>query len=364
LLKLRGGDWLCLGYVGSRPAATAYGFAPTGFCVLRAPQVQGPWRRIADMLVPAGVGAVHDTGTGAGVPNFMFEHSSGRLLVGFRGRDSADVILTASQDHGLTWSTLGAMTALTGLAAIQDADVPVEAFDGSLVLPLLTGYLEPGNPLEYVRSTDGGCTWSAAAPWAAHHPGARYQGLPHGRADLRETALALVAETEWLGIYRESRGTAVPVDANNGPCDMPNLCLTRSRDGGRTWEPGFGFLGVEPALAVLPDGTILCAFRDDNLASVWISYDGGQTWDVQHDPAELPWRAGAAETSSQWPPGGEPVIRVLDGNTAVVICDTGLVPSGKELPPGHQLTRELGGRVQVRYFRRVSNASDRGPGAR
>ena len=356
LLKLRSGDWMCLGYVGSRTAATAYGFAPTGFCVLRAARIEGPWRRTADLLVPGAVGDVHDTGTGAGVPSFMVQHSSGRLLVCFSSRQRDDLILTYSDDGGATWGVIGAMTGMTGLPAVQEGDPIVERPDGSLVFPMLAGFLKPGHPLVYVCSADRGETWSAPVPWAAFHPGDRYEGLPHGRADLRESALAILDDTHWLGLYRESRGTPLPAAAKNGPCDMPNICLTRSSDGGRTWKPALGFLGVEPALAALPGGAVLCAYRDDNLASAWISYDRGRTWESQCDPAELPWRAGAVETSTQWPPGGEPIIRVLDQNTAVVICDTGLIPSGKELPAGKRLTRELHGRVQVRYFRRVATA--------
>ena len=44
LLKLRSGGWTCLGYVGSRKADTAYGFAPTGVCALRAAKVKKAMR--------------------------------------------------------------------------------------------------------------------------------------------------------------------------------------------------------------------------------------------------------------------------------------------------------------------------------
>ena len=104
----------------------------------------------------------------------------------------------------------------------------------------------------------------------------------------------------------------------------------------------------------LGDGVILCAYREDTLASAWLSYDDGHTWQLQVDPAELPWARDAADPVWQWPPGGESVVRVLDHDTAVVITDTGLMPACKPTPPEHVVTRELHGRVQVRFFRRGS----------
>jgi len=80
----------------------------------------------------------------------------------------------------------------------------------------------------------------------------------------------------------------------------------------------------------------------------------GRTWEVQFDRAELPWPRDAADPYCQWPPGGESVVRVLDRDTAVVITDTGLMPSCKPMPPEHALTREIHGRVQVRFLRRGS----------
>ena len=80
LLKLRSGGWTCLGYVGSRKADTAYGFAPTGVCALRSAKVTGPWKKIADIPMPPEVGGLFDTGTGAGIPGAMVQHSSGEAL--------------------------------------------------------------------------------------------------------------------------------------------------------------------------------------------------------------------------------------------------------------------------------------------
>ena len=358
LLKLQSGDWMCLGYVGSRKAGTAYGFAPTGLGVMRSPSIEGPWKKVSDLPTPKEVGGFFDTGTGAGLPGSMVQHSSGRLLLPFSTKGRKDIILTFSDDEGRTWKTVGSMAGITRLPAVLEADKIVEQNDGSLVFPMQrTFHGSTGkHPLFYVRSDDRGETWSAPVFWATH-PGTHYEGLPYGGPDLRETGLAVLNDKLWLGIYRESRGTPAPQDIKFGPLSMPFLCLGRSTDGGRNWTSSFGFLGVEPDIEALPDGAVMVAYRDDNLASAWLSYDQGYTWQIQQDPAEMPWRTGAAEAHGQWPPGGTPIIRVLDENTVVVICDTGMIPSGKLLPAGYKGGKELHGRVQVRFFRRVPNTA-------
>ena len=169
-----------------------------------------------------------------------------------------------------------------------------------------------------------------------------------------EGQLVKTAAGSWLGLYREERGSLVPDGRKGGPVCMPHLMITRSEDGKR-WTPAFGFLGVEPDMAVLPDGTVLVAYREDSLATAWLSYDDGRTWQLQTDPAEMPWRAGAVEAHGQWPPGGCALIRALDENTAVVICETGLLPVGKTMPAAFKGRKELHGRAQVRFFRRVPN---------
>ena len=357
LLKLLSGDWICLGFVGSkRETGAAYGFAATGLGVLKASRIEGPWKKVADVPVPSEVGESFDPGSGASMPRFMVQHSSGRLLVPFSTKSRDDIILIYSDDEGTTWDTVGSMNQITGRSEVNEADVISELPNGDLVFPMLSGFLKAGNPLIYVRSSDGGLTWSEPAFWASH-AGARYEGLPHGIADMRETGIAVLGNRRWLGIFREERGTLAPPDTSYGPLGMPWLCLARSSDDGHQWIPSFGFLGVEPAIAALPGGAVMVTYREDNHASVWLSYDQGDSWQVQHDPAEFPWRTGAAEAHGQWPPGGSSIIRVLDENTVAVICDTGLIPVGKLLPPGYKVSKELHGRVQVRFFRRRPTAN-------
>jgi hypothetical protein len=342
VLKLRSGDWICIGHDGT---GNAYEYIPTGFYLMRSKTPEGPWMKTADIVPPVKAGCF-DTGTGAGYPVHMMQHSSGRLFMPFSTGDRRDIILSSSDDEGLTWRVMGSAAAITGMEEIPEADMIRELDDGSLIFPMLTGFLKPGRPLLYILSTDLGETWSAPVFWAAH-TGSRYEGLPYGRADIRESGMAAINKRDMIGIYRESRGTPLAGDSYDGPCDMPYLCLSRSRDGGRSWTPSFGFLGVEPDIALLPGGTIMVAFRDDNRSGAWISYDSGHSWQKQEDPAEDQQRKTALVAHTQWPAGGTPVIRIIDENTAAVICDTG------SAPPGRTLSGENCGRVQIRLFRRI-----------
>jgi len=360
LLKLKSGDWIAIGYGQTDTGEGSYGFTVKDFVALRSAAIEGPWRKVG--LVPVPTGAAGDTGTGSNMPGVMIQTKTGRLLLPFsRGQGDCPkrrIELLCSDDEGVTWSSLGYIGQETGLSGVNYAGRMQELKNGSIVWPLHAGR-EGWNPakgnLFYIVSADNGATWSKPRIWAKSQE-KHYSELPHGRDGWvrSESAPVNTGGARWLGVYREERGTLAPEDSWNGPCGMPHLMLSRSADDGKSWTPAFGFLGVEPDMAVLSDGTVLLSYREDTLATAWLSYDEGHTWQLQVDPAEMPWpRDATAESFCQWPPGGESVIRVLDPDSAVVITDTGLLPCGKPVPPGHVLTREMHGRAQVRFFRRA-----------
>lgn len=355
LMKLAGGDWICIAFAGTTTTSqAAYGFGASGLCVVKSPAIDGPWAKVAPLPIPEQVGDVHDPGAGTGMPDAISQHSSGRLFLSFTSKDRKDIILTTSDDEGLTWQTVGSMAKITGLPQVCDSAEIVEQNDGSIIFPLVTGQWPTSLAhLFYVRSPDRGQTWSDPVFWATH-PGTHYEGLPHGRAgDLRELAMAIIDERHWIGVYREERGSPIPENPELGPLGMPVINVSQSDDGGRTWRPTFGFIGVEPAIAATPDGTVFCAYRAYSHGSVWISDDGGHSWQYQEDPVEIPWGKASAQKHGQWPPGGNSCVRVLDDDTVVVTTDTGIIPSGKVLPDDYKGSRELYGRAQVRFFRRV-----------
>jgi hypothetical protein len=359
LLKLTSGDWLAIGYGQTFTGEGSYGFTGKGFVVVRAPDVEGPWARAG--LVEGGGDAVSaDPGTGSETPGVMIQTTSGRLLLpigrGTWTSHSRDLELIFSDDEGSTWASLGFVGSRTGLRGVTCGSRIQQLEDGRLIWALHVtreGWHATKGDLCYVVSSDDGVTWSKPRTWATSQE-RHYPELPHDRDGWvrNECALICTGPGRWLGAYREERGTTAPADKWFGPSSMPHVCFTRSEDDGRTWTPSFGFLGVEMDMAALGDGAVLCAYREDTLADAWLSYDDGRTWQLQMDPAELPWPSNSPDPYCQWPPGGESVIRVLDRDTAVVITDTGLMPACKPLPPDHVLTRELHGRVQVRFFRR------------
>ena len=359
LLKLGSGDWTAIGYGQTFKGEGSYGFTGAGFIVVRAPEIEGPWAGVG--LVDRGVDApASDPGTGSDTPGTMMQTKTGRLLLPVsRGQWTSadrDMELFYSDDEGLTWASLGLISSRIELRGLRCGSRIEQLEDDRLIWTLHVGRgdWDPSKgDLCYVASTDDGVTWSKPRFWARSQD-AHYPELPHDRDGWIRSECALISTGpgRWLGAYREERGTMAPSSKWFGPNGMPHICFTRSEDDGRTWTPSFGFLGVELDMAPLGNGVVLCAYREDTLASAWLSYDDGRTWKLQVDPAELPWPRDGADPYCQWPPGGESVIRVLDRDTAVVITDTGLMPSCKPLPPEHVVTREIHGRVQVRFFRR------------
>ena len=360
MLPLDSGDWMAIGYGQTFTGEGSYGFTGKGFVVVRAPDIEGPWTKVGQ--VDRGEHeAASDPGTGSDTPGTMMQTKTGRLLLPvpcshWRSLDR-DMELFYSDDEGLSWASLGLISSQIGLRGLRCGSRIEQLEDGRLIWTLHVGrdeWAAEKGDLCYTVSTDDGQTWSKPHFWAKSQE-SHYPELLHAGSGVRsECALIRTGPGRWLGTYREERGTVAPFDKYFGPSGMPHICFTHSEDDGRTWTPAFGFLGVEVDMVSLGDGVILCAYREDTLAGAWLSYDEGRTWQLQVDPAELPWARDAADPVWQWPPGGESVIRVLDHDTAVVITDTGLMPACKPTPPEHVVTRELHGRVQVRFFRRVS----------
>jgi len=358
LLKLKSGDWIAIGMATVIEGTGAHGFSNKDFVTVRAPALNGPWKKVGELTPLADV--VGDA-TGSNMPRPMMQTRSGRLLLpvthGAWNSADRDMNLLYSDNDGATWGSVGLLGKQLGMRLLSSAQRIEQLADGQLLWILQVGRDDwqpaKGNLL-CVTSTDDGVSWQPLT-WFGRAHDKHYAGLPSGRNSFIRTPEGQLLKTtagHWLGMYREERGSLVPGGRQGDPVGMANLMLTRSEDG-RHWTPAFGFLGVEPDMAVLPGGAILAAYREDNLATAWLSYDHGRTWQWQTDFCEVPWRRAAIEAHGQWPPGGEAAVRVLDDTTAVTICESGLLPTGKRLPKGFEGTKELHGRLQVRFFRRV-----------
>ncbi len=127
--------------------------------------------------------------------------------------------------------------------------------------------------LYYVLSTDGGRTWSEKMPL---HPGPLY-GSPYGKIEVLPNGTALMSlygseEPEWAD------------DSQAPPGARRWVGIVRSRDNGRTWSD-FSYLSTtgdhnETALLALSDDHIIAAARNYSNRSIEImhSQDGGYTW--------------------------------------------------------------------------------------
>ncbi len=157
----------------------------------------------------------------------------------------------------------------------------VEMPDGTLVAPMY-GWFEgdqspvPGQAGSFyyrtwlVTSADGGEHWEYVST-IGYDPTIGTEGYC-------EPVLRLLPNGELLCLLRTG--------GNNRPYHQDNpLCVTRSDDGGKTWqEPQrTGFEGVAPDLVVMADGTLACSTGRPG-AWVLFSTDNGHTWG---DPVSL-----------------------------------------------------------------------------
>lgn len=114
------------------------------------------------------------------------------------------------------------------------------------------------------RSEDRGETWEYLAT-VAYDPAIGTEGYC-------EPVIRLLPDGDLLALLRTG-GDSRPYHLDNP------LCVTRSSDGGRTWEEPqrTGFEGVSPDLCVMSDGTLACSTGRPG-AWLLLSDDGGRTW--------------------------------------------------------------------------------------
>ncbi|MDQ3871086.1 MAG: glycoside hydrolase [Chloroflexota bacterium] len=152
-------------------------------------------------------------------------------------------------------------------------------------------FSEPGNPIRFARSDDGGTTWRR--PVRVSNP---------VRARALAPAPAVGRDGELYVLYLDLGEDRLDYEGLHGGRGGPpyrgrfSLVLARSRDGGATWDESvaddrlvpterfLAFLPPFPSIAVDPDsGQVYAGFHDGRLgdadAWVWSLRPGGGNWE-------------------------------------------------------------------------------------
>lgn len=201
-----------------------------------------------------------------------------------RGGDwsAIDVGLQKSADGGRTWSPARILISGKGRAAINN---PYMIPDGDTLHFL---YCENYKRLFYVRSGDGGETWSTPRELTdridAGTAGEFWSVLAVGPGHGIRTAAGTLAAPMWFGVNREDIFSHHP----------SVIRVLTSPDGGGSWalSPVIGGGLPDPsecAIAQAADGTLLLNVRSETPEKLraWAqSADDGRTWgDARTDPA-------------------------------------------------------------------------------
>lgn len=230
-------------------------------------------------------------------PDVAFD-ADGTLYLAFvtlRGRGNVPHAewLSTSRDGGRTLST---PKRVLGPLAFQVRLLADPARPGRLYMTWLQAsavgtlrFRAPGNPIEAIRSSDGGATWTAPV---------RVSSPARGR---------VVAPSPAVGphgglyvLYLDLGGDRLDYEGEHGGRGGPpyggrfTLVLARSLDAGATWQESvvddqvvptrrfIVFLPPSPSVAVAPDGRVYASFEDDRLGDpdvwLWSLAPGASRW--------------------------------------------------------------------------------------
>jgi BNR repeat-like domain len=211
------------------------------------------------------------------------------------------IMVSASHDRGATWSI---PVRVSRQASFFDSDdviegpIPVVAPDGTAYVFYEYSYGRVGpSDVKFVKSKDGGRTWSAAANAAASVPAPSDWVIKNANPQFGTVSEAgsIVSFLPTPAIGPDGTIYVVWNDLSNGHCvDLggfprptcynTDIRMTLSRDGGKSWTPPVRVnddVGendqMYPWIAVHPDGLLSIMWLDKRLDPDNINYDAFYT---------------------------------------------------------------------------------------
>ena len=186
-------------------------------------------------------------------------------------------------DGGNTWTNLGLRE------SERIVDVSIDPRDSNVVYACVTGRLWSDSAERGVyKTTDGGTTWQQVLKGANLSTGCASLSIDQGNPDVVFASLWDFRRKGWT--FRSGGETPTSPSAS---------ALMVSRDGGRTWtevtpEANAGF-AKKPygriAVNVAPsDSKRVYAFVESTASALYVSLDGGKTWEARDKSQWMVWR--------------------------------------------------------------------------
>lgn len=202
------------------------------------------------------------------------------------------ISLWFSRDHGRTWSDPPQLVSLPGWENIYHLRKPVQLADGTILMPITTGYPWRSRFVAVLRSWDDGETWCDPSVVAEDPSGRAYASAGFG---YWQPAMALtpagdlvcVCSLDESAVQRSDRLRSDRLgesqDLLRPSAALPSLYRTGSQDSGFTWSQArdTGLEGDFPSLTGLSDGRLVLTCtqrRRDRSAVLACVTDDGLTW--------------------------------------------------------------------------------------